>query len=168
MTLPAVAASLALFAAVLALTRVNAVHALLMFLAALLALAVTFLSLGAAFAAALTVVVYAGAVVVVFVFVAMTLDSSADAIAGERRRLGRAGIVPFGVGGAVLLVLTGLLLAGPVSDAAQPVPSQAVGQLLFGGWVLAVEIASFLLLAGLIAARHLGGEEASADDGDGG
>jgi NADH-quinone oxidoreductase subunit J len=41
------------------------------------------------------------------------------------------------------------------SGAPQPVPAQAVGRLLFGPWVMAAELAGFLLLCALIGVRHL-------------
>jgi NADH-quinone oxidoreductase subunit J len=40
--------------------------------------------------------------------------------------------------------------------AAAPVSAQQVGRLLFGPWAVAIELASLLLLAGLIGVRHIG------------
>ena len=62
------AAGIALFSTVLALTRANAAHALIFLIVSLLAIAVLFFFLGAPFAAALEIVIYAGAIMVLFVF----------------------------------------------------------------------------------------------------
>ncbi|MGF1552504.1 MAG: NADH-quinone oxidoreductase subunit J [Paracoccaceae bacterium] len=150
-------AALALVAAAVALTRPNAVHAVLWVVASLLALAGAFFALGAGFAGAVQIVVYAGAVLVVFVFVVLTLDLTPAAIARERARMPRLPLVAALAAALVAApVLAGLLRVGaaPVADAV-PTP-KAVGALLFGPWAIAVELASFLLLAGLVGVRHVG------------
>ena len=58
------------------ITRLNAVHALLYLIVSLLAVAVVFYTLGAPFVAALEVIIYAGAIMVLFVFVVMMLNSA--------------------------------------------------------------------------------------------
>jgi NADH-quinone oxidoreductase subunit J len=139
----------------LSVTRANAVHALLYLVAALLALAAAFFALGAAFAAVLLVMIYAGAIVVLFVFVVMTLPTSPEAMLRERAALKRAWTVPAAI--SALVAAPFLFGLGEVAAGAPaPVLARAVGQLLFGPWALAIELASFLLLAGLIGVRHLG------------
>ena len=69
-----IAATVALFSTVFALTRSNAAHALIYLIVSLLAVAVIFFLLGAPFAAALEVIVYAGAIMVLFIFVVMLLN----------------------------------------------------------------------------------------------
>ena len=68
------ASVLALSATILALTRSNATHALIYLIVSLLAVAVLFFLMGAPFAAALEIVIYAGAIMVLFVFVIMMLN----------------------------------------------------------------------------------------------
>ena len=68
------------------MTGKNAVHALLYLIVSLLAVALVFLSLGAPFAAALEVIIYAGAIMVLFVFVIMMLN-----IGPELRSRNRSG-----------------------------------------------------------------------------
>src|SRR3990172_1865720 len=68
-----IAALVAIITTVLAVTRTNAIHALLYLIVSLLSVAVVFLVLGAPFVAALEVIVYAGAIMVLFVFVVMLL-----------------------------------------------------------------------------------------------
>ena len=68
------AATVALIATVMAMTRANAIHALIYLIVSLLAIAVIFFLIGAPFAAALEIVIYAGAIMVLFVFVIMMLN----------------------------------------------------------------------------------------------
>ncbi|MCE6961863.1 NADH-quinone oxidoreductase subunit J [Cereibacter sphaeroides] len=147
-------AAVALACAILAVTRPAIVHALIWLVAALLSLAACFFALGASFAGAVQVLIYAGAIVAVFVFVVMTVDASPEALARERARLAEGWKRP---AAAVAMVAMPLAL-GLASGAAQPVagPEQSLGALLFGPWALAVEAASGLLLAALMGARHLG------------
>jgi NADH-quinone oxidoreductase subunit J len=132
------AATVALLATGLALTRANAAHALIYLIVSLLAVAVVFFLMGAPFAAALEIVIYAGAIMVLFVFVIMMLNVGEEGNAREREWLrARNWIVPGILAALLLLELVLALRHAPAS-------------------VLAVEIASMLLLAGLVGAYHLG------------
>jgi NADH-quinone oxidoreductase subunit J len=157
-TLFYIAAVIALLATGLALTRTNAAHALIYLIVSLLAVAVVFYLMGAPFAAALEIVIYAGAIMVLFVFVIMMLNVGREGIEQERNWLsGRNWIVPGVLAGLLLLELLLALRATPATTAAGvAVTPKEVGLALFGPYVLAVEIASMLLLAGLVGAYHLG------------
>jgi NADH-quinone oxidoreductase subunit J len=150
-------AAIAIAATALAITRTNAVHALLYLIVSLLAVAVVFFTIGAPFVAALEVIVYAGAILVLFVFVMMMLNLGPQTVGQERRWLpARIWIGPLVL--TVLLTLEVLYAIGR-SDPMLPavvVGPRAVGIALFGPYALAVEMASMLLLAGLIGAYHLG------------
>ena len=76
--------TVAVIATLLAITRRHAVHALLYLVVSLLAVAVVFYVLGAVFVAALEVMIYAGAIMVLFVFVVMMLNVSGHAMEVER------------------------------------------------------------------------------------
>src|SRR5438046_3008284 len=80
-------AAVAIAPTVMSLTRLHAVHALLYFIVSLLSVAVLFYVLGAPFVAALEVIIYAGAIVVLFVFVVMMLNLGEVAAAQERQWL---------------------------------------------------------------------------------
>ena len=153
-----IAAIVAVAATVATLTRLNAVHALLYLIVSLLAVAVAFYALGAPFAAALEVIVYAGAIMVLFVFVVMLLNLGKEAVRQERRLLTPSMWIGPGVLSAILVAeLLWLLLAGTGgSHLAEAVSPRQVGIELFGPYLLGVELASMLLLAGLVAAYHLG------------
>lgn len=80
-----IAAVIAIVSTVFVVTRYNASHALIYLVVSLLAAAVMFFLLGAPFAAILEVIVYAGAIVVLFLFVVMMLNLGRHSIEQERR-----------------------------------------------------------------------------------
>jgi NADH-quinone oxidoreductase subunit J len=81
------AGAVAIASTVMAITRLDAVHALLYLIVSLLAVALTFFTRGAPFIAALEIIIYAGAIMVLFVFVVMMLNLGPAAIAQERQWL---------------------------------------------------------------------------------
>jgi NADH-quinone oxidoreductase subunit J len=152
------ASAVALISTAMVITRTNAVHALLYLVVSLLSVAIVFFILGAPFAAALEVIIYAGAIVVLFVFVVMMLNLGEAAVAQERRWLSPGIWAGPAVLSAVLLAeLLYLLLRPSGSDTALlTIGAKQVGMTLYGPYLLAVELASMLLLAGLVGAYHLG------------
>jgi NADH-quinone oxidoreductase subunit J len=152
-----IASLVALLATVAALTRPNAAHALIYLIVSLLAVAVLFFLMGAPFAAALEIVIYAGAIMVLFVFVIMMLNLGEAGDTREREWLSpRNWIVPGIMAALLLLELLLALSHAPATTSGLAVDPKAVGLALFGPYVLAVELASMLLLAGLVGAYHLG------------
>ncbi len=152
------AGAVAIIATVLALSRANAVHALLHLVVSLLAVAVVFFVLGARFVAALEVIVYAGAIMVVFVFVVMMLNLGQAAAAREREWL-RPGVwlIPALLAATLLAAVVYIMFVGASRDSGfATVGPKAVGLALFGPYLLGVELASLLLLSGLLGAFHLG------------
>ena len=142
---------LAWVATVLALTRANAAHALIYLIVSLLAVAVLFFLMGAPFAAALEIVIYAGAIMVLFVFVIMMLNLGETGVERERQWLSaRNWVVPGILAGLLLLELMIAMGEVSASTSGNAVDPKAVGLALFGPYVLAVEIASMLLLAGSV------------------
>jgi NADH-quinone oxidoreductase subunit J len=152
-----IASVVALSATILALTRANAAHALIYLIVSLLAVAVLFFLMGAPFAAALEILIYAGAIMVLFVFVIMMLNLGESGEAEERSGLHfRNWIVP-GIMAALLFVeMLFALQQTPALTSGVAISPKEVGLSLFGPYVLAVELASMLLMAGLVAAYHLG------------
>jgi NADH-quinone oxidoreductase subunit J len=157
-----IAAAVAVAATAMMVTRVRIMHALLYLVMSFLALALVFYILGAPFVAALEVIIYAGAIMVLFLFAVMLLDPGSSEEAEERVWLRpRSWILPSALA-AVLLIELVILLAGggiPGGGASGPgepaVQVKAVGIALFGPYLLGVELASILLLAGLVAAHRL-------------
>lgn len=153
-----IAASVAILAALRVITQLQAVHALLYLIIVLIALAVIFYLLGAPFAAALEVIIYAGAIMVLFVFVVMLLNQGPLAVEQERRWLSPG----IWIGPSLLaLVLLGEVFYIIMADPTPPhdvvsVRPKDVALSLYGPYVIAVELASMLLLPGLIGAYHMG------------
>jgi NADH-quinone oxidoreductase subunit J len=151
------AAAVALVSTVMVITRLNAVHALLYMILSLLSVAIIFYTLGAPYIAALEVITYAGAIMVLFVFVVMLLNLGPQTISTERQWLRpRAWIGP-GILAVILLAELIYLTSGTgtLATGTEITPKQ-VSVALFGTYLLGVELASMLLLAGLVGAYHLG------------
>jgi NADH-quinone oxidoreductase subunit J len=152
------AAVVALGSSVLAISRRSPVHGLLWLILSLLAVAVLFFMLGAPFAAALEVVLYAGAIMVLFLFVVMMLNlgRATDDTEAAWMPVGAwmlPGVLALGLGACVIAVTWS---GGMQTTSTAMVGPQAVGAALYGPYVIGVELASMLLLAGLVAAYHLG------------
>lgn len=142
------------------ITGLNAVHALLYLIVSLIAVAMVFFALGAPFAGALEIIVYAGAIMVLFVFVVMILNLGQGAAAQERLWLKTGTWLGPSVLAAVLLVVLLVTLlqgdAGKMIDSGSNLTAKAVGTTLFGPWIVVVELAAMLLLAALVTASHVG------------
>jgi NADH-quinone oxidoreductase subunit J len=153
-----VAAVIAVICTGLMITRLNAVHALLYLVVSLLALATVFYTLGAPYVAVLEVIVYAGAIMVLFVFVMMMLNIGERAAQIERAWLDPKAWIGPGILAVILLAeLVYVLMApaGPPGFGGEAGPKD-VGLVLFGPYLLGVELVSMLLLAGIVGAYHLG------------
>ena len=153
-----VSGSVAVIATILAITRLVAVHALLYLIVSLLAVAVVFYTMGAPLVAALEVIIYAGAIVVLFLFVVMMMNLGVRTQEIESKWLaGRAWIGP-GILSALLLVeVIYLIVRVPVYATMSSISTpKQIGLALYGPYLLGVELASMLLLAALVGVCHLG------------
>ncbi len=152
-----ISGAVAIAATAMMITRLNAVHALLYLIVSLLAVAIAFYTLGAPFAAALEVITYAGAIMVLFVFVVMLLNLGRAAIRTERAWLSPVSWIGPSILAAILAVqLVFLLGQGGAPAAPASIGPEQVGLALFGPYMLGAELASMVLLGGLVAAYHLG------------
>jgi NADH-quinone oxidoreductase subunit J len=151
-------AIIAVLATVLVITRTNAVHALLYLIMSLLAVALIFFVLGAPFAAALEVIIYAGAIMVLFIFVMMMLNLGRVTAQQESLWL-KPGIWrgPSLLCGILAFELVYFFVdSNAEAMRGATISPKQVGITLFGPYALGVELASMLLLAGLVGAYHLG------------
>lgn len=151
------AALIAVIASLKVVTGKNTVHALLYLVISLLAVAVCFYLMGAPFAAGLEVIVYAGAILVLFVFAVMMFGLGVDETMHAPQSKGLS--LWFGPMLLAALLLIELVFVIDNSElklqlSNKMVDAKQVGILLYGPYLLAVEIASFLLLAGLVAGYH--------------
>jgi len=150
------AANTAVLSTFLVITQVNGVHALLYLVVSLLAVALVFYTLGAVFAAAIEVIVYAGAIVILLVFLVMMLN-----LGGTAAREAQWLKPQVWVGPAILAAILELELVSIMVSGNAGVPSLAVilprevGITMFGPYLLCVELASVLLLAALVGAYRL-------------
>jgi NADH-quinone oxidoreductase subunit J len=152
-----IAALVAVVATVLAISRSNAVHALLYLVVSLLSVALIFLLLGAPFVAALEVIVYAGAIMVLFVFVVIMLNVGPKATSMDREA---SGVVPWVVPAVLAAVLMAefVYVVGPASlhhSGVVQVTPKEVALSVLGTYFLGVEMVSVLLLSALVGAYHL-------------
>ena len=156
------AAAIAIFATVMTITRLNAVHALLYLVVSLLSVAVIFFLLGAPFAAALEVIIYAGAIMVLFIFVVMMLHLGGPSIKQEQVWLKRSMWLGPVILSLILLAELLFLLPKDIDRlGAEVVDAKQVGMSLYGGYLIGVELAAVLLLAGIVGAYYLGREKTS-------
>jgi NADH-quinone oxidoreductase subunit J len=160
------AAALALAGGVGVIAARQPVHSAIALLIVLASLAVTYLLLSAQFIAVLQVIIYAGAIVVLFLFVVMLLHArTGEAVRQKLPRQRPAATVL-----AVVYLLT--LCVSVISVAAPPKPvapgfgtAQDVGATLFTVYLLPFELASVILLAGIVAAIVIGRRPGRRDDG---
>jgi NADH-quinone oxidoreductase subunit J len=159
-----ISAAVALISSVLAISRSNAVHALLYAIVSLLSVALVFFVLGAPFAAALEVVIYAGAIMVLFVFVIMMISAGPGAKQQERNWMSfRIWFGPSVLATVLIVELLAITSYPPSPVTANPVvESKQVGIALMGPYILGVELSSLLLTAGLVGAYHLGKRKGDA------
>ncbi len=154
-------AAVAIISTMLAISRVNVMHGLLYLVVSLFSVATIFLVLGAPFAAALEVIVYAGAIMVLIVFVVMIVNPGPRQVEERGQWLRwRMWIGPGFLGLILIAELVDVLGSLPATPpSATRIASEQVGASLFGPYLLGVELASLLLLTGLIGAHHLGRRE---------
>ena len=136
------------------------INSALSLIAVLASLAVEYLLLGAEFVAAVQVIVYAGAIMVLFVFTIMLLN------AGEEERTGGSRVaILFGIPGMLvgsILIAWALLRysgTGSVAVGALPGPPTTIAQLLFHDFLLPFEVTSVLILIAIMGAVVLASRE---------
>lgn len=148
----------AIAATIMVITRYHPVHALLYLVVSFLAIAMIFLSLGAAFVAVLEIILYAGAIVVLLIFVVMMLNLGTDTAQQEKQWLQPKVWIGPSVLALVLLaeVLLLLIKGNTTTMNLSVVTVKEVSILLYREYIIAVELAGFLLMAGIVGAAHIG------------
>jgi NADH-quinone oxidoreductase subunit J len=153
--------------AVLVVTARNTVHSVLFLVANFLCVAIVFVVLAAEFLAVIQVLVYAGGIVVLYLFVVMLVSlKSAPEAPIDRRRQARLG---FGLGSVLLAEVSAILVytagrpAPPIVPAiAEQAPrgnTETVGMLLYTEYLVPFEVASMLLLVAMVGAIILARKE---------
>ncbi|NWG00044.1 MAG: NADH-quinone oxidoreductase subunit J [Thermoanaerobaculaceae bacterium] len=151
----AATAALAIVSACVAVVHRQPVVNVLSLIVTFFCVAVNFALLGASFLAAAQILVYAGAILVLFLFVVMLLNAPVVEENEAKRPLQRWGgiLLPLVLlaGGAAVLTPTLLATAATPTDGT----AHALGRLLVGPHLFAFELVSVLLLAALVAAMVL-------------
>jgi NADH-quinone oxidoreductase subunit J len=154
--------------ALMVITRKNVMHAALFLLLTFFCVGATYVLLRAELLAAVQVLVYAGAVMVLFLF-AILLINIPRALR-LRQWTGQSGVavVLAGLTGLWIIIATARAfgkLSLSTSDASQPLGTpQAIGRALFTDYVLPFEIASIILLAAMVGAIYLAREVARGEE----
>ena len=146
-----------LTATALAATSRNLIHAVVHLVVSFVGTAMLFFLLGAPLLAALEVIIYAGAIMVLLVFIVMTLPLPVSG--GEGWRYPLQWLPAAAMALVLLAAFSALIWSDPANR--QPMPmamasSSELGTLLFSKYWLAVEVVSFLLFAALAGALYLG------------
>lgn len=154
-------AFITLFSAIMVIAARNPVHSVLFLILAFFNSAGLFVLLGAEFIAMILVIVYVGAVAVLFLFVVMMLD-----INFENLRKGAMKYVPVGLlAGGILLAELIVVFAGwqfskgapanmaaPTPDAKEITNTEALGRILYTDYIYAFQVAGLILLVAMIGA----------------
>jgi NADH-quinone oxidoreductase subunit J len=144
----------------LAITRKEPVHVVVYLIFSFFGSAMIYFLLGAPFLAALEVIIYAGAIMVMFLFMIMTLKSKKRELENDypSRRPWFSAII---LGGISLVLLTILLWIGPdhgyMLKPAMATP-RALGNIVFSRYWFSVEVVSLILFVALVGALYLAKE----------
>jgi NADH-quinone oxidoreductase subunit J len=164
-------ATLILGFGILVISVRNIVHSVLFLVADLLLVAALYVTLAAEFLAVIQILVYAGGIVVLYLFVVMLVRLKRPELHADRRRLGVVGLL---LAGAVLLELVGIAVYSasqpmlPAPGAARGLPieggnTENLGWVLYTDYLIPFEVASMLLLVAMIGAIVLAKREAGAE-----
>jgi len=158
-------ALLAVASALVVVLHRNPVYSTLSLVVTLISLAVLFVLLGAPFIAALQILIYTGAIVVLFLFVVMLLNIGREEISQQRGLVQKAlagigALIFLGIVASSLWGLYGTTQVGPLTE--DFVSLQALATLLFGEYLLTFELVGLLLLVAVIAATVLAGRLSKA------
>jgi NADH-quinone oxidoreductase subunit J len=155
-------AAIAVLGAVSLILQRHPIHSALSLIVVMVALAGLYLLMGAEFVAAVQIIVYGGAIMVLFIFVIMLLNAGEE----ERTNLSR---LAFYAGIPLAVAVTGLIAAAIVSSntvarlpAAAPgalSSTRALSSLLFKEFVYPFELTSFLILVAILGAIVLAQRE---------
>lgn len=149
-------AALALVSALLVVLHRNPIYAVMSLVVTFVSIAVLFVLLGAPFLAAVQVLVYAGAILVLFLFVIMLLNVSRDSAGGLDLQKALALIVAVGFSLLLVVLFWGRyqgLDTAPLQEA--DVALQPLARALLGKYLLPFEMVGLLLLAAVTAATVL-------------
>ncbi|MFM2136139.1 MAG: hypothetical protein RL021_1539 [Bacteroidota bacterium] len=152
---------LALLSALMVVVSKNPVHSVLYLIIAFFAIAGHYVLLNAQFLAAVHIIVYAGAIMVLFLYVIMMLNLNAEVEPHKSSLMKAAAAV---AGGSLMIVLVGAFRAGSETVALTNYDPnigliKTLGKTLYKDFMLPFEISSILFLAAMVGAVMLGKKE---------
>jgi len=153
---------MALFSALMVITSKNPMHSVIWLIMVFFAISGHYLLLNAQFLAIVNIIVYAGAIMVLFLYVLMLMDLKKETEPQKNRWLKLAGAV---AGGSLLLVLVAALKSTDISkDIAETRTGdigliEKLGNILFTEYVVPFEISSILFLSAMVGAVVIGKKE---------
>ncbi|HEY6011485.1 MAG TPA: NADH-quinone oxidoreductase subunit J [Nitrospirota bacterium] len=152
-------AAVILFSAVLMVTRRNPIHSVMFMLLLFFHIAGIFVLLNAEFLAAVQLIVYAGAILILYLFVVMLLNVDRE-VTSPRGNSYWPWMAAFGVliAGEILLLIARGSFPGEAGKSMLPgaaLSINALGEALYQKYLIPFEIASLILLVGLVGAVML-------------
>ncbi|MEJ7627437.1 MAG: NADH-quinone oxidoreductase subunit J [Ferruginibacter sp.] len=149
---------LAVGGAVMMLISKNPVHSILWLIVVFFAISGHYVLLNAQFLAIVNIIVYAGAIMVLFLFVVMLMNLNADTEPVKNYRLQLIGVI---AGGSLLLVILSAVMRIDIENLVQLKTGEAglinnLGMTLFTNYVLPFEVSSILFLSAIVGAVVLG------------
>jgi NADH-quinone oxidoreductase subunit J len=145
-------AGIAIISALMMLRSRNAVHAALFLVLNFTTIAVMYLVLNAPFLFVTQITIYAGAIMVLFLFVVMLLGAERlqGAGQGSRWQLVVSGVLGIALVAAFIWLAVGLNSSGPGAETAVDAGPASIGLKLFESYVFPFEIASIVLLVAMV------------------
>ncbi len=150
---------LALVSAVMVVVSKNPVHSVLWLITVFFAISGHYIMLNAQFIGIVNLIVYAGAIMVLFLFVIMLMNLSTDTEPQKNKWLKLAGII---AGGCLMLVLVAALRDAEVAGKIAQLKDGDIGLInnlgkaLFTDYVVPFEISSILFLSAMVGAAVIG------------
>lgn len=157
-----VLSAIAIFSALMMVTSKNPVYSVLWLIATFFAISGHYILLNAQFLAIVNIIVYAGAIMVLFLFVIMLMNLNKESEPRKNRWLKIAGAI---AGGCLLLVLVAALKDAAVDGQVATVNQgnigliKSLGKELFTTYVVPFEISSVLFLSAMVGAVVIGKKE---------
>jgi len=153
---------MALFSALMVITSKNPMHSVIWLIIVFFAISGHYLLLNAQFLAIVNIIVYAGAIMVLFLYVLMLMDLKKETEPPKNRWLKLAGAV---AGGSLLLVLIAALKKADIANQIAETRTgdigliENLGKVLFNDYVVPFEISSILFLSAMVGAVVIGKKE---------
>jgi len=157
-----VLSALSLFSALMVITSKNPVYSVMWLIIVFFTISGHYILLNAQFLAVVNIIVYAGAIMVLFLYVLMLMDLKKETEPQKNRWIKLAGAV---AGGSLLLVLVAVLRKADLGNSIAETRMgdigliENLGKILFNEYVVPFEVSSILFLSAMVGAVVIGKKE---------